>query len=55
MGEHISLDEATRRSALSPLAGDYMMELRGSGGGGGANVVTIDAYAMRNVAACISF
>ena len=32
-----------------------MMELTRSGGGGGADIVTIDAYAMRNVAACINF
>jgi len=55
VGEHISLDEAERRAALSPLAADYMMELPRSGGGGGADLVTIDAYAMRNVAACINF
>ena len=56
VGEYISLDEARRRAELSPLAGDYMMELPGrGGGGGGAHVVTIDAYAMRNVAACIDF
>ena len=56
VGEYISQDEARRRAELSPLAGDYMMELPGrGGGGGGAHVVTIDAYAMRNVAACINF
>ena len=56
VGEYISQDEARRRAELSPLAGDYMMELPGrGGGGGGAHVVTIDAYAMRNVAACIDF
>ena len=35
VGEYVSPAEAERRSALSPLAGDYMMELPGRGGGSG--------------------
>eukprot|EP00908_Phaeocystis_cordata_P006389 Transcript_17001.p6 GENE.Transcript_17001~~Transcript_17001.p6 ORF type:complete len:281 (+),score=105.30 Transcript_17001:3999-4841(+) len=56
VGEYISAAEAERRSTLSPVAGEYMMELPGRGNGGGkAGVVTIDAFAMRNIAACINF
>lgn len=51
VGEHISADEAERRKQLSTLADTYMMEI-GSGGRGG---VVIDAFAMRNLAACINF
>ena len=41
-----------RPRTLSPVAGEYMMELPGRGNGGGkAGVVTIDAFAMRNIAA----
>jgi SET domain-containing protein len=52
VGEHISAAEAERRKHLSSLADTYMMEIGGGGRGGG---VVIDAFAMRNLAACINF
>ena len=54
VGEYISAAEADRRATLSERAAEYQMDIGAARGGGGSNVI-IDAYAMRNLAACINF